>query len=145
MINEHLKQNDEVKHDLTISENIENLQLKIKENNDLLKENLKKSYERLRKIQATYFQSHVAEQLNKILELKEKLKLDNYIKKEEEKATQFDDNSVDLLTSILKSNLNNNKEYIKCILNFNSNYKPNLNLKKKGKFKKRTLGTKRIV
>ena len=106
MINEHLKQNDEVKHDLTIRENIDNLQLKIIENNDLLKENLKKSYERLRKIQATYFQSHVAEQLNKILELKEKLKLDNDIKKEEEK-TQFDDNSVDLLTSILKSNLNN--------------------------------------
>lgn len=112
--------------------NLDHLHSKIKQNNELLKEKLKLSYERYKTIQTKYFHSHVAEQLNKILELKEKQqqqklasnqleKSQTSVKEEattttspsnkssiaQQTSSQIDDNSVDLLTSILKSNLNN--------------------------------------
>lgn len=96
-------------------ENIQRLKEKIQKKNETLKESLKTSYKRLRLIQTKCFQTHVAQQLNNILELKEKNKLE----KNEKKGTKslnnevspinnkryLDDTSVDLLTSILKSNL----------------------------------------
>lgn len=93
--------------------NIELLKAKIQKNNQLLRENLKTSYQRFRLIQTKYFQTHVAQQLNNILELKEKQKqeLSNSQKEvqlgEQVQAPKvvIDDGSVDLLTSILKSNL----------------------------------------
>jgi len=53
---------------------INSLHEKINENNELLRATLKASHERFRSIQAKYFHTHVARQLNKILELKEKQK-----------------------------------------------------------------------
>jgi len=83
--------------------------IKIKQNNDLLRDKLKSSYQRLRSLQTKYFQTHVAQQLNKILELKEKQQKSTTITttNDSSSSSSIDDNSVDLLTSILKSNLTN--------------------------------------
>lgn len=101
-------------------ENIERLKSKIIANNERLQESLRNSYNRLRSIQTQSFQSHVAQQLTSILELKEKQKLvsseppvtstnrsGNKSNKsgEQQVGDVMDDTSVDLLTSILKSNL----------------------------------------
>lgn len=104
-------------------QNIQFLKEKIQKNNETLQESLKSSYKRLRLMQTKCFQTHVAQQLNNILELKEKQKLECNNKPESSTSessipvkglsstntnkltSDFDDTSVDLLTSILKSNL----------------------------------------
>jgi hypothetical protein len=92
------------------SNNNNNRLIKIKQNNDLLRDKLKSSYQRLRSLQTKYFQTHVAQQLNKILELKEEQQKSSTITTtttNDSSSSSIDDNSVDLLTSILKSNLTN--------------------------------------
>ena len=107
--------NDEItlKKQQLQEENIKLLKNKIQKNNQLLRESLNSGYKRLRLIQTKYFQSYVAQQLTQILELKEKESTCFKTSLTEEhsvssKSSSIDDNSVDLLTSILKSNLKSN-------------------------------------
>ncbi len=103
-------------------QNIELLKTRIKHNNELLRQNLENSYKRLRLIQTKSFQSHVAEQLSTILELKQRQKLESAVTSSSSTLPQLsslpdestcvsndviDATSVDLLTAILKSNLSN--------------------------------------
>ena len=100
--------------------NINILKSSVQKNHDLLRDNLKLSYKRLRLNETTCFQTHVKEQLENILELK---------KRQEESSlsntnstTIIDEKSVDLLTSILKSNLKNtNNPNVNNNLNNNNN------------------------
>ena len=96
-------------------ENIKLLKSKIQKNNQLLRESLNTGYKRLRLIQTKYFQTYVAQQLTQILELKEKESAcfktslaAAATHSVSSKSSSIDDNSVDLLTSILKSNLKSN-------------------------------------
>ena len=54
---------------------IQELRAQVQKKNEILRETLKTSYNRLRKIQTQCFQSHVAQQLTNILDLKQKQKL----------------------------------------------------------------------
>jgi len=103
-------------------QNIEQLKARINRNNDILRRNLETSYKRLRLIQTKSFQTHVAQQLNSILELKHKQKLESTTTVTPTAAPPIvpdasncvsddviDATSVDLLTSILKSNLSNSE------------------------------------
>lgn len=123
---------------------INSLHEKINENNELLRATLKASHERFRSIQAKYFHTHVARQLNKILELKEKQKqIENENENDKQTVNQIetatvpnssihstliDDTSVDLLTSILKSNLNKNNSSNTNNTNQNSNSNSNVDV-----------------
>lgn len=122
------------KHEEITAEGIQELKAKIQKKNETLRETLKASYNRLRQIQTKCFQSHVAQQLTNILDLKQKQKMAtsspslsdisavdsltvsgaSVVKVTEDNNTDkhiattesvIDDTSVDLLTSILKSNL----------------------------------------
>ncbi len=104
---------------LAQSQNIEQLKARINSNNETLRQSLETSYRRLRLIQTKSFQTHVAQQLNTILELKQKQKLESTVAHTQAPvvsgvsdcvADVIDATSVDLLTSILKSNLSNNEE-----------------------------------
>lgn len=123
------------KHAEITAEDLQELKAKVQKKNETLRETLKASYNRLRQIQTKCFQSHVAQQLTNILDLKQKQKIaasspslsdisateslaasgaSVVSAAETNEATDkplattesvIDDTSVDLLTSILKSNL----------------------------------------
>lgn len=132
--NDVLTEKPEPKNEEITAEGLQELKAKIQKKNETLRETLKASYNRLRQIQTKCFQSHVAQQLTNILDLKQKQKMAassqpclsntveslgaSVVKVTEnnkpiisptESASVIDDTSVDLLTSILKSNLSDTK------------------------------------
>jgi hypothetical protein len=96
------------------SQRISSLRERVNSNHERLRENLQTSFIQLRAIQNECFHHHVQKQLNKILELKQtnleqqQQQQQHQIKKEtKQHSSLIDDNSVELLTNIIKSKLNN--------------------------------------